>query len=120
MINVKDQVYAALCRVIENVSDGYPEDWKKMPAVQYMEEDNKVYERTSEGEEKSYIRYRVDIWNEGSTSACACEVDRVLSELGLERTGCTDVDGPQSRYKHKTMRYEAIIDVRTGMTYSTR
>lgn len=120
MINVKDQVYAALCSVLENVSDGYPQDWKKMPAVQYMEEDNKVYERTSEGEAKSYIRYRIDIWDEGSTSACACVVDKALSELGLERTLCTDVDEPQSRYRHKTMRYEAVIDIQTQMTYSAR
>ena len=67
MKNVKDQVYAALDAVFENVTDQYPKDWAALPAVQYTEEDNKVYERTDK-EEKSYVRYRVDIWNNRSTS----------------------------------------------------
>ena len=56
MKNVKDQVYAALDAVFENVTDQYPKDWAALPAVQYTEEDNKVYERTDK-EEKSYVRY---------------------------------------------------------------
>ena len=60
MINVKDQVYAALLEKLNNVSDSYPKDWAVLPAVQYMEEDNKVYEFTDK-EEKSFCRYRVDI-----------------------------------------------------------
>ena len=46
MKNVKDQVYAALDAVFENVTDQYPKDWAALPAVQYTEEDIKVYERT--------------------------------------------------------------------------
>ena len=42
MKNVKDQVYAALDAVFENVTDQYPKDWAALPAVQYTEEDNKV------------------------------------------------------------------------------
>ena len=49
MKNVKDQVYAALAAVFENVTDQYPADWGTLPAVQYTEEDNKIYEATSEG-----------------------------------------------------------------------
>jgi hypothetical protein len=117
MINVKDQVYAALCTVFANVSDGYPKDWKAMPAVQYTEEENNVYEYSNCGEEKSYIRYRVDIWDEESTSGHAVNTDKAMAALGLKRVQCTDVDDPQSRYKHKMMRYEAVIDVETEMTY---
>lgn len=120
MINVKDQVYTALCTVFENVSDGYPKDWKQLPAVQYTEEENNVYEQSNDGEEKSYIRYRVDIWDEESTSAHAVNADKALSALGLRRSQCMDVDDPQSRYKHKQMRYEAVIDVHTEMTYNKK
>ena len=40
MKNVKDQVYAALAEVFENVTDQYPDDWATLPAVEYIEEDN--------------------------------------------------------------------------------
>ena len=48
MVNVKDQVYKAITEqnITENVSDGYPKDWATLPAIQYMEEDNSVYEWT--------------------------------------------------------------------------
>lgn len=120
MINVKDQVYAALCAAFGNVSDGYPKDWTQLPAVQYSEEENNVYEYSNDGEEKSYIRYRVDIWDDASTSVHAVNADKVLSALGLKRVSCKDVDDPQSRYKHKQMRYEAVIDVTTQVTYNKR
>ena len=44
MINVKDEVYAALLSVTDNVTDSYPKDWEKDLAIQYMEEDNNVFE----------------------------------------------------------------------------
>ena len=33
MINVKDEVYAALAAIFDNVSDAYPRDWGTLPAV---------------------------------------------------------------------------------------
>ena len=41
MINVKDEVYAALLSVTDNVTDSYPKDWEKDLAIQYMEEDDR-------------------------------------------------------------------------------
>lgn len=87
MKNVKDQVYAALAEVFENVTDQYPTDWATLPAVEYIEEDNKVYERTDR-EEKAYVRYRVDIWDDHSTSESALKVDEALAGLGLVRILC--------------------------------
>ena len=46
MKNVKDQVYSALLTVTENVSDTYPKDWANFPTIQYVEENNSVWERT--------------------------------------------------------------------------
>jgi hypothetical protein len=122
MRNVKDQVYAALSQVFENVSDQYPKDWADLPAVQYMEEDNKVMEHSMSGgrpqEDASYVRYGLDIWNNRSTSAAALAADEAMSSLGLVRTLCKDVADP-SGMKHKTMKYEGIIDMRTDNVYWT-
>lgn len=116
MINVKSQVFDAIKDICENVSDSYPSEWAKLPAIQYVEEDNKVYEFTDGKEDKSYIRYRIDIWNNRSTSEYAMVVDSKLALLGLRRTLCQDVADP-SGLKHKVMRYEGIIDNKTEFVY---
>jgi len=118
MKNVKDQVFAALDSEFDKVTDQYPKDWADLPAVQYAEEDNKVYEHTGEGECKSYVRYRIDIWHNRSTSEAALSVDKALSALGLVRTLCQDAPDP-SGLKHKVMRYEAIIDMENDNVYWT-
>lgn len=110
MINIKDQVYSLLEGLTDNVTDVYPKSAASMPAIQYTEEDNRVYEWTAEGEQRSYVRYRIDIWNIGSTSSLAVEIDRRLSEFGLQRIGCSDIEDPNG-FRHKVMRYEAIIDI---------
>lgn len=116
MLNVKDQVYEALLKVTDNVSDAYPRDWEKELAIQYMEEDNRVVEFTDMEEQKAYCRYRVDIWAIKSTSAAAVQVDAEMSALGLKRTMCMDVEDPSGR-KHKQMRYEMVIDVKNQRVY---
>ena len=116
MINVKDQVYKAIKDICPNVSDSYPSEWANLPAIQYVEEDNKVYEFTDGKEDKSYIRYKIDIWHNRSTSEFALEVDKKVSALGLRRTLCQDVADP-SGLRHKVMRYEGIIDNITQFVY---
>lgn len=116
MKNVKDQVYEALKTVLDNVSDLYPSDWAHLPAIQYAEEDNSVFERTKQGEQKARVRYRIDIWNGGSTSEAALKVDAAVSALGLVRTGCQDVPDP-SGLRHKQMRYEGIIDMHSELVF---
>lgn len=116
MKNVKDQISAALNEVFENVSDQYPKDWADLPAIQYSEEDNKVYERTDNKEDKAYVRYRIDIWNSRSTSEAALKADEEISRLGLVRTLCQDVSDP-SGLKHKLMRYEGIICMDSDIVY---
>lgn len=116
MLNVKDQVYGALCKVIDNVTDGYPKNWAKMPAIQYHEEENKVSEYCDDAEQKAYCRYKIDIWNDESTATLVVETDKAMSALGLKRIQCMDVDDPNG-YKHKLMRYEMVIDVNTLEVY---
>lgn len=118
MINVKDIVYKELSKVSENASDAYPHNWSMLPAVQFVEEENKVEEFTDDKEQSSYIRYRIDIWDNNSTSQIACDVDDVMTTLGFLRTSCSDVPDP-SGLKHKQMRYEAIIECKKQFIYHT-
>ena len=116
MKNVKDQVYRALSEVLENVSDQYPKDWERLPAVQFVEEENRVYERTWNKEDKAYVRYRVDIWHNRSTSGTSLTVDEAISKLGLVRIACQDIPDP-SGLKHKMLRYEGIIDMDSDVVF---
>ncbi len=109
MINVKPIIYEALKSVLNNVNDCYPKEWVKFPIVQYIEEDNRVHTKTDDIEQLTYLRYKIDIWNKGSTSETASAVDGVLSSLGFKRIFCCDAPDP-SGLKHKVMRYEGIID----------
>lgn len=116
MINVKDRIYSSLAEKFENVTDSYPQDWAEMPAIQYVEEENKVSEYTDMEEQMSYVRYRVDIWDKKTTSDYALLVDQAIAGLGLKRIQCMDVEDP-SGLKHKQLRYEMIIDVNTQQVY---
>lgn len=116
MKNVKDEVYAALLNVTENVSDSYPQKWEKGLTILYAEEENKVTERIGNQERMARVRYRIDIFDKKSTSLAAIAVDDELSRLGLVRTGCSDVEDP-SAWKHKQMRYEGIIDMESDIVY---
>lgn len=117
MINVKDQVYAALSSIdtLKNVTDLYPKDWLTLPCVQYVEEENRI-ESVSDTEDYSYVRYAVYIWSAGSTSDIALEINDKLYALGLRRSQCADANDP-SGLRHKVMRFEGIIDNSTEVVY---
>ena len=87
---------------------------------QYTEEQNDVYEASSDAEgmreDKALVRYRIDIWNNHSTSEAALQVDEAMKVTGLKRIACADVPDP-SGMKHKQMRYEGIIDMDSDSVY---
>ena len=122
MNNIKDKVYKALTDEGLEVTDIYPKDWAKLPAVQYVEEDNSVAEWTDDKEQTSHVLYRIEIWDTKSTSGTALKVDKALSAMGLKRVLCKDIvtDGiiekvakdidDASGLRHKKMNYEAYYD----------
>lgn len=116
MINIKDQIYQQLNKSLENVTDTYPSSWASIPAIQYTEEENSVYEWADDKEVSSYLRYRIDIWDNKSTSETALKVDEIMADFGLKRISCADVADPTG-LRHKQMRYEAILDVNQGAIY---
>lgn len=119
MINIKPIIYKELEKIAENVTDTYPEDWEHFPVVIFLEEENKPYEIYSDKEQKSNIRYKVDIFNNDSTSTLALKVDEVFSKLGLMRTSSLDVPDP-SHLRHKTMRFEGIVDLNSELVFRQR
>ncbi|BDC01589.1 hypothetical protein CP118TE_12980 [Clostridium perfringens E] len=119
MINIKPIIFNELKKVCKNVNDTYPSNWATFPIIQYIEEDNRTTLKTDDKEQQAYIRYKIDIWNDRSTSDIAVAVDGVLSLLGLERIQCLDAPDPK-QLKHKVMRYEGIIDVNNMRVYSAK
>ena len=123
MVNMKEKVYQALCTAFDEdmVSDSWPQSVEQIPCIVYTEEENKSYERTGSRTTKSYCRFRIDIFNTGSTSEDAAMADGALAwneegtGLGMTRTGCNDVNSAD--YRHKIMRYECIVGERDGKIY---
>lgn len=114
MLNVKSQVYDALVTACPSasVSDEHPKEWKTFPKITMVEEQNAVELWTDNEEKDARIVYRIDVWDKTSTSAIAAAVDGAMSALGFQRTLAMDVP-VQELYKHKQMRYEAIVSVDT-------
>ena len=104
MINIKDKVYKALTDEGLEVTDIYPKDWAKLPAVQYVEEDNSVAEWTDDKEQISHVLYRIEIWDTKSTSCTALKVDKALSAMGLKRVSCRDIDDASGLRDRKSTR----------------
>lgn len=115
MKNVKDQVYKALLMVSKNVSDTYPKDWVEFPTIQYVEENNSVYERTDNAEQMAKVSYKIDIWHNQNTSESALAVDKAVAALGLVRTYCGDVPDP-SGLKHDPAGMTTEVKLYAGDT----
>ncbi|WP_305153808.1 hypothetical protein [uncultured Clostridium sp.] len=117
MVNFKPIIYKTL-KEIEGVavSEEYPNDWGKLPAVTYSEEDNSTYEVIDNKEAICRIIYRIDVWNNRSTSDIALKIDEAITKLGLKRTFCKDAPNP-SGLKHKVIRYEGLVDINTFRVY---
>lgn len=95
MISIKDTVYQTLRKVCENVSDVTVSDLSVLPFIRFLEEENKVNEWTDNKEQSTYVRYRIDLWDEADTTSLALAVDRQMTqEIGLVRMQCIDVADP--------------------------
>lgn len=119
MINIKPLIYQELSKLTANVTDTYPDDWETFPVVIFLEEQNKPFDHYDDEEQKSEIRYKIDIFDKETTSSLAVQINGVFANLGLKRTDATDVPEP-SHLKHKTMRFEGIVDVHTQQVYHRR
>ena len=89
MINIKRLVMEELEKICPDATDSFPDDFTSETQIQYTEEENKAQDVSGNKVITSYVRYRIDIWNQKSTSDLACAVDEKMNGvLGLMRIGC--------------------------------
>lgn len=119
MINIKPLIYQELSKLTENVTDTYPDDWETFPVVIFLEEQNKPFDYYDDREQKSEIRYKIDVFDKASTSDLSVKINEVFAKLGLKRMDATDVP-EASHLKHKVMRFEGIVDINTEQVYHRR
>lgn len=120
MINLKPTIYELLYYAIpidrDQINTSYPQDWSVFPIVQFTEEQNKTHIKCDGKERIAYFRYRIDIWDEVSTTDLSIEVDNAMTSIGFERTSSIDITEPNG-LEHKVIRYEGYINVETFTVY---
>ena len=119
MINIKPVILKELQKVADNVTDTYPDDWENFPVVIFLEEQNKPGDWFDDKEQKSYVRYKVDIFDNESTTDLSIKINEIFAMSGLKRTESQDMPDP-SHLRHKIMRFEGIIDPKTQLVYQYR
>lgn len=119
MINIKPLIFKELQKVADNVTDTYPSDWETFPVVIFLEEQNKPGDWFDDKEQKSYVRYKVDIFDNESTTDLSIKINEIFALYGLQRTESQDMPDP-SHLRHKVMRFEGVIDPKTQLVYQYR
>lgn len=121
MISIKAEVYQGLVSAFEplgiQVFDYFPDELEQFPLIVYLEENNVPHEIVDGEEVTSHITYRVDVWASDSTTEYALMINDVFSKFGIRRI--TSTDAPDvSGLKHKLMKFEGVVDVKTKIVYS--
>ena len=119
MINIKPVIFKELQKVADNVTDTYPSDWETFPVVIFLEEQNKPGDWFDDKEQKTTIRYKVDIFDNDSTSNLAVKINEIFASLGLRRIEIQDIPDP-SHLRQKLMRFEGIVDLDSQLVYQYR
>jgi hypothetical protein len=89
----------------------YPEDWGRLPAISYYEIDNRPETMADDREYTTGVEYVVDIWAKriDQMLGLAERVDRELTAIGLIRSFTTELYEPETKIRHKPMRYRGVI-----------
>lgn len=119
MINFKPNIVKALKRVLENVTEEYPDTFERLPCITYTEELNVPYSICSNGERISTLEYRIDIWSNTSTSELKQQINEQITQLGFTRSFCQDIKDP-SGLKHTVLRFEGALDLDNNRIYKNK
>ncbi len=113
MINQKPIVYKKLSELqtegeAKQVCEEGSQDWSKLPCVTYFEIQNEPSDHGDDKEYSSALAIKADVWGKTSSevSKLAIQVVYKMQEIGYERTLYLDVVDPNSKQKHKTIRFE--------------
>lgn len=113
MINQKPTVFSKLNELVtekkvDQVCDEGSQDWSKATCVTYLELDNSEAENADDEEYSSSLAIKADAYAKSSSklSELSMYVVSKMKELGYRRTLYLDVPDPESKFRHKTMRFE--------------
>ncbi|MDR2903252.1 MAG: hypothetical protein LBU77_01915 [Clostridiales bacterium] len=111
MIDVKAEVKKALGAIEgAKVFFYFPQDFKKLPCISYYEAHNAPGASGDDAEYLSEIIYVVDVWGDSSAivTNIAIETDEKMKGIGFVREFAHDVNDPDSKVRHKTMRFRLL------------
>ena len=103
LLDIKEEVYAALKRACERIFPSLPEMDAELPCISYFESQNVPNSSADDEEYSSLIEFTIDIWGDSfeQITPVAQRVDEELSALGFVRTHCADIPPD-----HKNMMYQ--------------
>ncbi len=104
MQNLKAEVVAALKTLTDSVYFFYPPEKAALPFIVYHEIQNDPEFAADDAELTSKIGFGISVFCEGSTSAMAGEVNRVMAEIDFYRDMCVDGE-PENGAHVKHMRF---------------
>lgn len=118
MIDIQ-KIVADLLKDVAAVSLQFSDTNTTFPLITIEEVDNRAELALSGSERLSSIEIQIDVWDKGKTreqtEQLADEVCRIMAGRGFLRKSSATV--PSSPFFRRTMRFEAIVDVVTGMVY---
>lgn len=84
-------------------------DPEKFPRITFFEVDNRDSEFADDQSIASQIVVQIDVWNKGSTSAIAEQVDKTMKGLGFFRSSAPDFYEEDIKVFHKAMRFRTVF-----------
>lgn len=106
----------ALILLLGKDEDGSPKVYQLVapyandyPRITFFEVVNRDSDFADDQPIASEIVVQIDVWNKGSTSAIAGEVDKTMKELGFSRTSSPDFYEEDTGVFHKAMRFKNIM-----------
>jgi hypothetical protein len=94
---------------VKYVTNGWPEDWEKLPCISISEASNVPAIRYANKTYADELEYYIRIWTNRAAEKApiASAVDDVMTALGYERTMTYDDDSADA--KQKAMRYRKYV-----------
>lgn len=94
MINIKPVIYKELQKVADNVTDTYQAIGKTSQSLFFWKNRTNTGDWFDDKEQKTSIRYKVDIFDNDSTSDLAIKINEIFASLGLRRIESQDIPDP--------------------------
>ncbi|MBB6716366.1 hypothetical protein [Clostridium gasigenes] len=117
-MDYKKEIYGLLKPITPKVDYFYPKDFKKLPCISYYIINDSTALQIGNTEMIINLAVQVDVWVDAnsSTSELSEKVKAEFLKVGFIRGLNGDLVDP-SGLNHKTMRFEAKVDLRNNLVY---